>query len=121
MLILYGTIVVDYLAAFQIEKSRAGRRKAWLAASIVADVSALAVFKYCNFALENVNAVLGLLHSETRLPLVELTLPVGLSLHTFQAMNYTIEVYRGEQRAERSLLVYALYVVFYPQLVACAT
>src|SRR5687768_18561534 len=52
------------------------------------------------------------------LPLLNIILPVGLSFHTFQAMSYTIEVYRGNQKAERHFGIYALYVMFYPQLVA---
>jgi alginate O-acetyltransferase complex protein AlgI len=117
-IVLYGTIVVDYFAAFMIEKSEGRKRRLWLAASIVANVGCLAVFKYCNFAIDNLNTLLGVIHSSSRLPLVELTLPVGLSFHTFQAMSYTIEVYRGNQKTERSFVVYALYVMFYPQLVA---
>jgi alginate O-acetyltransferase complex protein AlgI len=117
-IVLYGTIVVDYFAAFMIEKSAGRKRRLWLAASIVANVGCLAVFKYCNFAIDNLNTLLSVVHSSSRLSLVELTLPVGLSFHTFQAMSYTIEVYRGNQKTERSFVVYALYVMFYPQLVA---
>ena len=116
-LILYGTIVVDYFAGLKIAEAQGTRRRTWLAASIAANVGCLAVFKYCNFAIDNANGLLGLV-SGARLPLVEMTLPVGLSFHTFQAMSYTIEVYRGNQKPERSFLVYALYVMFYPQLVA---
>ncbi len=117
-LILYGTIVVDYFAGLQIERSKGRHRRAWLMASIVANIGSLAVFKYYNFFIANTNDILSSLHSGSHLPVMELTLPVGLSFHTFQAMSYTIEVYRGNQKAERSFLVYALYVMFYPQLVA---
>jgi D-alanyl-lipoteichoic acid acyltransferase DltB (MBOAT superfamily) len=118
VLILYGTIVVDYFAGLKIERASGRSRRLWLAASICANVGCLAVFKYCNFVIANTNEILSLVHNASRIPLVEMTLPVGLSFHTFQAMSYTIEVYRGKQKAERSFLVYALYVMFYPQLVA---
>lgn len=116
--ILYSTIVIDYLAGLKIEASEGRERKLWLAASIVANVGCLAVFKYFNFAVDNLNALFGVAGLAARVPLLKITLPVGLSFHTFQAMSYTIEVYRGGQRAERSFLVYALYVMFFPQLVA---
>ena len=58
------------------------------------------------------------LHWNYSLPLLSILLPIGLSFHTFQAMSYTIEVYKGNQKAERHLGIYALYVMFYPQLVA---
>lgn len=116
--ILYATIVVDYLAGRKIEASSGARRKTWLVVSLIANVGCLAVFKYGNFVAENVNVILGLVGSGARVPLLDFVLPVGLSFHTFQAMSYTIEVYRGRQPAERSFLVYCLYVMFYPQLVA---
>lgn len=95
-LLLYGTIVVDYFAGLKIASTEGHRRKVWLAASIVANVGCLAVFKYCNFAIDNTNALLGLVGTKP-LPIIQATLPVGLSFHTFQAMSYTIEVYRGRQ------------------------
>lgn len=87
--------------------------------SIVANVGVLAFFKYFNFFIDNVNALFGVLHIATHpLPLLSIILPIGLSFHTFQAMSYTIEVYRGNQKAEKHFGIYALYVMFYPQLVA---
>jgi alginate O-acetyltransferase complex protein AlgI len=78
----------------------------------------LVVFKYYNFIAENVNLVATSLHSHSQIPLLSILLPIGLSFHTFQAMSYTIEVYRGNQQPERHFGIYALYVMFYPQLVA---
>jgi len=87
--------------------------------SIIANCGVLAVFKYCNFFIDNMNALLHGLHLSTHpLPFLAIILPIGLSFHTFQAMSYTIEVYRGKYRAERHFGIYSLYVMFYPQLVA---
>jgi D-alanyl-lipoteichoic acid acyltransferase DltB (MBOAT superfamily) len=118
ILILLFTIAVDYVAGILIESAAAGRRRLYLGLSIVANVGVLAVFKYYNFAIGNLNALSRFFHVSADLPLLHMVLPIGLSFHTFQAMSYTIEVYRGNQRAERHLGIYALYVMFYPQLVA---
>jgi D-alanyl-lipoteichoic acid acyltransferase DltB (MBOAT superfamily) len=109
ILILAFTIVVDYFAGIVIERSQGARRKAFLIASLIANIGVLAVFKYYNFF----NGTFG-----EPLPVLAILLPIGLSFHTFQAMSYTIEVYRGHQKAERHFGLYALYVMFYPQLVA---
>ena len=117
--ILFGTIIIDYIAGILIENAPASKRKAYLAMSLVANIGVLAVFKYFNFFIDNANDVLHYLHI-TAQPLQHLgiILPIGLSFHTFQAMSYTIEVYRGHQKAERHFGIYSLYVMFYPQLVA---
>ncbi len=118
ILILLCTIAVDYAAGIGIEATTGARRKLVLLASLIANVGALAVFKYYGFARENLGIVAAALHHENPLPALGIVLPIGLSFHTFQAMSYTIEVYRGRQAAERHLGIYALYVMFYPQLVA---
>lgn len=118
LLILVFTIIVDYAAGLLIEGSFGVRRRLWLAASLVANIGTLAVFKYWNFSAVNFNTFASFLHWSPKIPLLSLILPIGLSFHTFQAMSYTIEVYRGRQKAERHFGIYALYVMFYPQLVA---
>lgn len=118
ILILFGLILVDYVAARLIEPAR-GRRRRWLLiASLIANIGVLAVFKYVNFLSDNLTALAQFLGWNYGLPSLSIVLPIGLSFHTFQAMSYTIEVYRGRQPAERHLGMYALYVLFYPQLVA---
>jgi alginate O-acetyltransferase complex protein AlgI len=113
ILILGFTIVIDYFAGILIEKAHDRQRKWYLIMSLIANIGVLAVFKYYNFF----NFVW---HQQTGISLkkLEMLLPIGLSFHTFQAMSYTIEVYRGNQKAERNFGIYALYVMFYPQLVA---
>jgi len=118
ILILFITIFIDYFAGILIENASGRQRKWFLVMSIVANVGVLAFFKYYNFFVANLDGVFSSLHSTAHIPLLGIILPIGLSFHTFQAMSYTIEVYRGHQKAERHLGIYALYVMFYPQLVA---
>jgi alginate O-acetyltransferase complex protein AlgI len=123
ILILFGTIVIDYFAGIWIASASGARRKWLLVLSIITNVGILAIFKYFDFFVENFNSVswklnLGWTLSSLRSIYTEFVFPIGLSFHTFQAMSYTIEVYRGNQKAERHFGVYALYVMFYPQLVA---
>jgi len=118
ILILGFTIVVDYFAGIFIENRQGRKRKKFLIASLIANIGVLAVFKYYNFLDHNLTALLGSFRLENPIPYLNIILPIGLSFHTFQAMSYTIEVYRGHQKAERNFGIYALYVMFYPQLVA---
>jgi D-alanyl-lipoteichoic acid acyltransferase DltB (MBOAT superfamily) len=118
VLILFVLILIDYVAALLIDRARGGWRKSWLALSLAANVGLLAGFKYYNFINENLTALLSQFGYGSPIPGLAILLPVGLSFHTFQSMAYTIEVYRGGQEAEYSLPRYALYVMFFPQLVA---
>ncbi len=119
ILILFGTIVIDYFAGIWIAKqTNIKRRKKLLLLSIVVNVGVLVVFKYFNFLAQNINTVIGTVNQTGKIPLLNILLPIGLSFHTFQAMSYTIEVYRGNQQPEKHFGIYALYVMFYPQLVA---
>jgi len=119
LLILFLTIAVDYVAGIFIEEASGIRRKYLLILSIVVNVGILAAFKYYNFFITNINELLtGIGIKTAPLPFLNIILPIGLSFHTFQAMSYTIEVYRKNQAAERHFGIYALYVMFFPQLAA---
>jgi len=118
ILILGFTIIVDYFAGILLETTEGKKRKYWLIASLVANIGVLAVFKYYNFLNDNLSVLLNSIGYENHIPHLGILLPIGLSFHTFQAMSYTIEVYRGKQKAERNFGIYSLYVMFYPQLVA---
>ncbi len=119
ILILALTIFIDYFAGIWIEKSAGKKRKWFLVASICANIGVLAVFKYYNFLDESLqNLVNGLGLGIPTPPLLKILLPIGLSFHTFQSLSYTIEVYRRKTPAEHHLGIFALYVMFYPQLVA---
>jgi D-alanyl-lipoteichoic acid acyltransferase DltB (MBOAT superfamily) len=118
LLILFVLIIIDYVAGLAISNAQGGRRKMFLVVSLLANIGMLAFFKYYNFFAINLTA----LGTSTGLPIsaktLSIVLPIGLSFHTFQSMSYTIEVYRGAQKAERHLGIYAVYVLFWPQLVA---
>ena len=118
ILILFFTIVIDYYAGIYIEKAKGPNRKLLLIISLISNIGILAYFKYFNFLNQNLSHFLSIFQVENQIPFLEILLPIGLSFHTFQAMSYTIEVYRGNQKAEPNFGIYALYVMFYPQLVA---
>lgn len=109
--LLLGTIILDYYLGLAIEKSEGqARRKLLLIVSLVSNLGVLAIFKYADFFLIDV----------LRLPTspLGLILPAGISFHTFQSLSYTIDVYRKEIPATRSVLEFATFVLFFPQLVA---
>jgi alginate O-acetyltransferase complex protein AlgI len=110
--------VIDYFAGRIIEGSTGRARKTWLIVSLIANVGVLAVFKYGIFVNENLWWLTSALGMTWPVGPLAIILPIGLSFHTFQAMSYTLEVYFGRQAAERHFGIYALYVMFYPQLVA---
>ncbi len=118
ILILGFTIIIDYYAGIFIEQAEGKKRKNWLVISLIANIGVLAIFKYYNFLNDNFAFLMHGFALDNPIPYLNILLPVGLSFHTFQAMSYTIEVYRGHQKAERHIGIYSLYVMFYPQLVA---
>lgn len=118
ILILGFTIVIDYFAGIYIENAIGRKRKIFLVISLIANLGVLVIFKYYNFLNENFTFLFNGFGLDNPMPYLSILLPVGLSFHTFQAMSYTIEVYRGHQKAERHFGIYSLYVMFYPQLVA---
>ena len=111
LLILFLLIAIDFSAGLLIEKQK--NKKCWLIISIAANISLLGIFKYYDFFISNINSISG-----SHFILLKWILPIGLSFHTFQSLSYTIEIYRGKQKAIRHAGYYALYVMFYPQLVA---
>jgi len=117
-LILLFTIIIDYFAGILIASAEGKKRKFYLLLSLVANIGILGYFKYYNFFISNINDLLTATNINNQLCYLTLALPIGLSFHTFQAMSYTIEVYRGNQQPEKHFGIYALYVMFYPQLVA---
>ena len=119
ILILFFTIIIDYFAGILLENEKDPQKKRWwLIMSLIANIGVLAVFKYYNFLNSNISGLYTLAGHHNPIPYLSILLPIGLSFHTFQAMSYTIEVYRGNQKAERHFGIYSLYVMFYPQLVA---
>ncbi len=118
ILILFFLILVDYFAAILIERNQGHKRKLFLIASLTCNILLLFFFKYFNFANQNLEAFGSLFSLHIKPSHLNIILPIGLSFHTFQSMGYTIEVYRGKQRAEKHLGYFANYVLFFPQMVA---
>ena len=118
-LILTST-VVTWACGILVERSEGNprRRKGFLAASLAINFGILFFFKYFNFFNETVFGLLSALGIRMQVPGLDVLLPVGISFYTFQAVGYTVDVYRGTIKAERNFPVYALFVSFFPQLVA---
>jgi len=118
ILVLFAIIVIDYSAAIWMEKLHGKARKRLLLISLFANVGILAFFKYFGFANQTLIDFFALFGKEFKYYDLGIILPIGLSFHTFQSMSYTIEVYRGQQKAEKHLGYFANYVLFFPQMVA---
>jgi alginate O-acetyltransferase complex protein AlgI len=117
--VIWGITLIDYVAGLQIEKAQEPhRRRLYLGVSLFCNLGLLVLFKYLNFLTGSMRSAAHLFGLQYDPRLLAIILPVGLSFHTFQAMSYTIEVYRRRVPAEKSLLEYALYVAFFPQMVA---
>jgi alginate O-acetyltransferase complex protein AlgI len=117
LILIATSTVIDYCAARGMEAWPA-HKKRFLLMSIVSNFGMLGFFKYFNFFAENVGQVLGAVGLALSPPMLRIVLPVGISFYTFQAMSYTIDVYRGELRARRNLIDVAVFISFFPHLVA---
>ncbi len=119
LLLLFSTIT-DYFLALKIETSRIENRdtKKYLFLSLFFNLGLLYIFKYLNFSIEILNNLIYLISSNSEIDKLEILLPVGISFYTFQTLSYTIDVYKGNMRAESNFLKFALFVTFFPQLVA---
>ena len=114
-LIAYTTLV-NYVAGIRLESSP--RKKTWLAGAVINNLLILGVFKYAGFAVENLNALLGLAGTSYTIPEPGHLLPVGLSFYTFIATGYVIDRFRGTVDAERDIVRFAAFVSFFPYLLA---
>jgi alginate O-acetyltransferase complex protein AlgI len=118
-LIVCASTLLDYLLARGIEAGPSARlRKLLLAVSLVANLGLLCYFKYANFFLGSLEQALHAAGASVSLPVLRVILPVGISFYTFEAINYTVDVYRGRVRAERNLAHFLLFILFFPHLVA---
>jgi alginate O-acetyltransferase complex protein AlgI len=120
VILLWISTVVDWYAARGIERSgRHGRRVLWLLMSLFVNLGLLGYFKYAGFIWDNIVSAAGLAGWElTPMKAGSIVLPVGISFYTFQTLSYTLDVYRRKAKPWHSFLDYALYVTFFPQLVA---
>jgi alginate O-acetyltransferase complex protein AlgI len=117
--LIVASTLMDYVAArIMAAASRPLVRNLALSVSLAGNLGMLGYFKYTAFLLEVTSEVVHLLGMPIRVPSLHLALPIGISFYTFQSMSYTIDVWRGRIQAESSLLRFAVYVAFFPQLVA---
>ncbi len=118
VLILTSTIIT-YLSGILLGKAEKVSSRKWIVAgSFITNLGILVMFKYFAFFLSNLNKVLGILHVSAIDNPFSFVLPVGISFYTFQALSYTVDVYRHEIEPEKNFINYALFVSFFPQLVA---
>ncbi len=118
-LLIFTSTLVDYLMARRMGQTDIQwRRRLYLVVSLLVNLGLLFGFKYFNFFNESVRATLNLFNIFYNVPAFQLLLPVGISFYTFQTLSYTIDVYRGKLAPERHFGIFALYVSFFPQLVA---
>lgn len=118
LLIGVSTLITYISGLFLCKLKKTWLRKLVVAMSFISNLGILVFYKYFDFLLENVNAILSKVDGQLVSNPFDIILPVGISFYTFQALSYTMDVYRGEVEAEKNPLRYALFVSFFPQLVA---
>ncbi len=109
------SILVNYIFGRLMDKHRENKKrlKLMLVLSVVIDLGLLSVFKYTDFVITNINAIFG-----SSFDLLNIALPIGISFYTFQAMSYTIDVYRDDVRVQKNLIDFGMYITMFPQLIA---
>lgn len=109
------SILVNYVFGLLMDKHRENKKrlKLLLVISVIIDLGLLSVFKYTDFIITNINSVFG-----AGFDLLNIALPIGISFYTFQAMSYTIDVYRDDVRVQRNLIDFGMYITMFPQLIA---
>ena len=119
VVLILGTTLISWIASNIIERSdKPSVRKLWLTITLVSCFGVLFFFKYFNFLADSAVGLIALLGGEVSPIALNLILPVGISFYTFQTLSYVIDVYRGDIKTERNFFFYALFVSFFPQLVA---
>src|SRR3990172_1291779 len=116
--LLWITTLVDFAIGRKMGSIEPRYRRKWLLISLVTNLGMLGVFKYANFFQESAADLLNVLGIPFSPVVLQIVLPVGISFYTFQSLAYTIDVYRGHMKPSKDLLTFALFVAFFPQLVA---
>ena len=112
--LMIGSILLFYGCGLAIDRcKKQGWKKLWVAVSVISGVLLLGVFKYADFLISNINALLG-----TNIPLLKLALPIGISFYTFQCLSYTVDLYRGTAQVQKNIIHFGTYVSLFPQLIA---
>ena len=117
-LLMLFSIAATYLCGILVHKQAFGKKKLWLILCLIINLGILFFFKYFNFCTDTLRDLFSFIGFSVSLPTLNVLLPVGISFYTFQALGYTIDVYRGDIPAEKNFIDYALFVSFFPQLVA---
>ena len=114
--LMLATLIFDWLFGLAVSKNAENKKKKklWLVVSVIFNLGILAFFKYFDFFASNVNALL----SHEIIPVLGVSLPIGISFYTFQALSYVIDVYRGDAAHQKNPLTFSTYVVLFPQLIA---
>jgi alginate O-acetyltransferase complex protein AlgI len=119
ILLILGSTAIDYFVAQQLERTTSRTARRWLLTlSVTANLSILGYFKYAEFFIDSVHVATSWLGVTLPLPVVKAFLPLGISFYTFEAISYIVDVYYGRIRAVRNPLDYAVYILFFPHLVA---
>jgi alginate O-acetyltransferase complex protein AlgI len=119
VLLLLISSLIDFYAGKQLHiEERQSRRHLWLALSLLVNLGFLGFFKYGNFLMENFQVMMGFIGVDYQPPKLNVILPVGISFYTFQTLSYTFDIYKRKMAPTDSLRDFALYVSFFPQLVA---
>ncbi len=113
ILIMLATILINYGAGRLIESKALGHRKLWMVIAVVVSLAMLAYYKYTDFFIRQINIIPGV-----NIPPLGVELPIGISFFTFQALSYSVDVYRGTAKAEKNVINFAAYVSMFPQLIA---
>ncbi len=125
-ILLFASTFVTWLSGIAIGRAKEQekedpqrlRSKGIVAISFIVNLSMLAFFKYAVFVIDNLNQILEITGVQLMIPKIDILLPVGISFYIFQALSYTMDVYRGDVRVEKNILKYMVFVSFFPQLVA---
>ncbi len=117
--VMMGVTLINYYGGLKISESNNKATKwHYLRFAITISLIPLLYLKYANFFISNVNSVSEILGSSYRKTMLEVILPVGISFFTFQALSYSLDVYFGKTKVERNVINFAVFVAFFPQLVA---
>ena len=117
-LLIYSTLLDFYLGGAIYKSTNPQRRKMLLICSMAGNLGLLGFFKYADFAISQFNALGVYLGLGSNIPLLNLVLPIGISFYTFHTMTYTIDIYRGHLVPSKTFREFALFVTFFPSLVA---
>ena len=116
--LLFISTLTDYLCGIGVENCKEKSKKNFVYISVFINLTLLGIFKYYDFFAENFQSLMNNVGIETHPYFLNVALPIGISFYTFQSISYTVDVYRGKLKACKNFLDFALYVSFFPQLVA---